>query len=212
MAAYTRRLAAYTPAQNKPVTEIAIFKLNPEFALDHAAAAVEFESQVVQQTAPGKTYAKGIRRISWGFSRNDPETFVWMLDWDKIQDHWEFWQTPGFQPVSNTISKMFKPGRPLVRHYDFGGQGMIEAPWVRLFVFDEKSGGTTPETARAKVLKTDASTTMTARQAYAVDLDETTWYCLLLGYDSEIAAAKEQVHTELSGEDHVIELKYSSQP
>ncbi|KAI4594949.1 hypothetical protein KJ359_007472 [Pestalotiopsis sp. 9143b] len=126
MAAYTQRLLAYTPAQNKPVTEIAVFKLNPKFAADHDAAAAEFESQVIEQAAPGKPFAKGIRRVSW--------------------DHWEFWQTPGFPPIINTISKLFIPGRPLVRHYDFGGQGMIETTWVRLFIWEKKMDDATAET------------------------------------------------------------------
>lgn len=213
MAAYTQRLLAYTPAQNKPVTEIAVFKLNPEFAADHEAAAAEFESQIIERTAPGKPFAKGIRRVSWGSSKNNPETFVWMLDWEKIQDHWEFWQTPGFPPVINTINKLFIPGRPLVRHYDFGGRGLIEASWVRLFVWDEKKDDTAAEAARAKVLKNGAlEATPLRRQGYAVDVDETTWYCLLHGYTDERRAAEEEVQEDFVGEDYVLELKYLNKP
>jgi hypothetical protein len=84
----------------------------------------------------------------------------------------------------NTISKLFVPGRPLVRHYDFGEPGMVENKWIRLFVWDEGREGTTPEETRAKALATGdfkAPTSVSIRQAYAVDLDEMTWYCLLLG-------------------------------
>jgi hypothetical protein len=79
---------------------------------------------------------------------------VWMLDWDRIQDHWDFWQTPGFGPVMNTISKLFVPGRPFVRYYDFGEPGMVENKWIRLFVWDEGWKGTTPEETGAKALAT----------------------------------------------------------
>lgn len=44
--------------------------------------------------------------------------FVWLLDWEKIQDHWDFWKTQSFPPVMVGISKLFEAGRPLVRHYD----------------------------------------------------------------------------------------------
>ena len=90
MAGYAAHLHAHTPApsKGKPVTEIAIFKLQAPFAQDHAAATEEFESQIAANTAPGKPHAKGIRKIAWGFSADDPATFIWMLDWDKIEDHW----------------------------------------------------------------------------------------------------------------------------
>jgi hypothetical protein len=52
----------HTSAQNKPVTEIAVFKLNPTYAMDHAAAAAEFESHCVKETTTGSV--KGIRRAS----------------------------------------------------------------------------------------------------------------------------------------------------
>ncbi|KAK6219345.1 hypothetical protein LQW54_002333 [Pestalotiopsis sp. IQ-011] len=207
MAAYTQRLLAYTPAQNKPVTEIAIFKLNTEFAADHDAAAMEFESQIIEQAAPGKPFAKGIRR-----ERPD-STCVWMLDWEKIQDHWEFWQTPGFPPIINAINKLFIPGRPLVRHYDFGGQGMIETTWVRLFIWDEKMDDAAAEVALSKVLKNDAIETAPARrQGYAVYVVETTWCCPLIGYKDERRAVEEEIQQDFSGEDHVLDLKYLSKP
>lgn len=136
-----------------------------------------------------------------------------MLDWEKIQDHWEFWQTPGFPPVINTINKLFIPGRPLVRHYDFGCRGMVEASWMRLFISDKKKDDTTTEMALSKILKNDTpEITSVRRQGYAVDVDETTWYCLLLGYQDKRSAAKEEVQDDFSGEDHVLELKYLSKP
>ncbi|KAI1339108.1 hypothetical protein F5Y15DRAFT_94116 [Xylariaceae sp. FL0016] len=209
MAAYTQRLLAHTSAHNKPVTEIAIFKLNPAYATDHAAATAEFESQILSQTAPGKPYAKGILRTSWGFSMHDPTTLVWMLDWEKIQDHWEFWQTPGFGPVISAITKLFVPGRPLVRHYDFGEQGMLGTPWVRVFVWDEKKEGVKPEEACGRVLGPGVSKSETIkRQAYAVDVDEMTWYCLLLGYEDENDAAAQEVLPDFQGEDHTVRLKF----
>lgn len=136
-----------------------------------------------------------------------------MLDWEKIQDHWEFWQTPGFPPIINTISKLFIPGRPLVRHYDFGGQGMIETTWVRLFIWEKKMDDATAEVALSKVRKNDApETTPARRQGYAVDVDETTWCCLLIGYKDERRAAEEGIQEDFSGEDHVLDLKYLSKP
>lgn len=209
MAAYTQRLISHTSAQNKPVTEIAIFKLNPDYATDHAAAAFEFESQILTQAAPGQPYAKGIRRTSWGFSKDDPGTLIWMLDWEKIQDHWEFWQTPGFPPVISTITKIFVSGRPLVRHYDFGELGMVEAPWVRLFVWNEERNGESVEEDRSKVLRTEGSNlAMNKRQAHAVDIDEMTWQCLLLGYEDEASADQEEVHPAFRGEEHLLKLQY----
>ncbi|KAH9895454.1 hypothetical protein F4778DRAFT_273251 [Xylariomycetidae sp. FL2044] len=211
MAAYAQRLRAHTSCQNKPVTEIAIFRLKPEYESDHDAARAEFESKVVPVTTPGTPHAKGIRRISWGFSQNHPDTFVWMLSYDKIQDHWDFWQTPGWGVVMGTIGKLFVAGRPLVRHYDFGESGMLDGKeWARIFVWKEESEGMTAEQARGKILPAgDSKLAVERKQAFAEDLDEMDWYCLLLGYQDEASATREEVKADYQGEDHILQLKYS---
>ncbi|KAI0024060.1 hypothetical protein F4780DRAFT_776287 [Xylariomycetidae sp. FL0641] len=213
MAAYTQRLREHKPAQDKPVTEIAIFKLRPAYAGDHAAARAVFASQVLAHTAPGRPHARGIRRVAWGFSAADPGVLVWLLDWDRIQDHWAVWQTPAFPPVLAAIAELFVPGPPLVRHYDFGAPGMLPAAgrWARVLVWDDADGeAKEPEEARARVLR--SQTYRERRQAYAVDLDQETWYCLLLGYESEADARAEMVSPSFEGEDHVVELEYFEKP
>lgn len=201
MAAYTAMLSTYKPAQDKPVTELAIFKLNEE---QSDATIKYFEEQIIANTKGGK----GVRRQAYGFSTSDPKTFVWMLDWDKIQDHWEFWQTPHFPPVMACIEKLFVPGRPLVRHYDFKPAGMLEDKIQRVFVWDE------PDEVRKELGNKAAATIVekgkarSSKDAYAVDMNETIWRSVILGYGSVEEAAADQFETPEGCEDHVVRLKF----
>lgn len=206
MTVYAAQLDARTDenAKNRPVTEACVFKLQPEFANDHAAAAAEFDSGIVTHCKPGAPYALGIRKIAWGFSSSDPSTFVWLIDWEKIQDHWEFWKTAGFPPVMATISKLFQPGRPLVRHYDFGAQGMFDSDITvaRIVIWDDGAEG--KEKQRARELGSAQGKAKHTRAGYAVDIDETSWWCTLLGYDSEADARADVVYTGDGAESHII--------
>jgi hypothetical protein len=210
MAGYAAHLNANTPVQSKgkPVSEICIFKLKPEHIQDHASAAVEFERQVVANCKPGLAQCKGIRRIGWGFSVDDPEFFVYMVDWDRIEDHWDFWLDAGFPPVIAAINKLFVPGRPLVRHYDFGGAGTLnrELAYVRIIVWDNgevaerEDQGLAGESARSHAID--------SRQGYAVDLGEATWWCSMLGYETATCALTDEVKGGKDAVSHVFKCQY----
>jgi hypothetical protein len=209
MAAYTTRLRSHIIAQNKPVTEICVFKLQPRFSQDHSAAIALFESQIVANTTPGGVYSRGIRKIAYGFSVGEPGTFVWMLDWEKIQDHWDLWQSAGFPPVMSAITELFAAGRPLVRHYDFGEDGMLDRRFgiARVLVWDDTEAGKAE--GRAKALRNANSTKATqVREAYAVDVDEMTWWCSLLGYESEADCRADNVKSGAGAEHHIVKLQY----
>lgn len=195
MAAYAAGLRKYLPAQDKPVTEIAIFKL---LAPQSSATLTYFEQEVVANTHGGA----GIKRQAYGFSRTDPKTFVWMLDWDKIQDHWDFWQTPGFPPVMACIEKLFDAGRPLVRHYEFKPEEMLSQRVQRVIVWNNEGGQLDVHAAQGN------GRAVAKKDAFAVDVQETTWRCILLGYESEHDAAKEEVVETDGVESHLVELKF----
>lgn len=208
MAAYTAHLRTHTSAQNKPVTELCIFKLRPRYTNDHPTALSIFASQILANTAPGngKPNAPGIRKTAYGFSVDDPGTFVWMLDWDKIQDHWAFWQTEAFPPVIGAITELFVEGRPLVRHYDFGEEGMLDGGIgvARVLVWDDGEG-------KARALgNASAPRAKQVREAYAVDLGEMNWWCSLLGYESEEKCRADggDVRAGDGAEDHIVRLQY----
>lgn len=211
MAGYAAHLNANTPASSKgkPVTEIAIFNLQSPYDLDHEAAASEFESQIVEHCQPGAPYAKGIRKIAWGFSVDDPKAFVWLLDWHRIEDHWDFWLTPGFPPVIETITKLFTPGRPLVRHFDFGRAGMLDkkVSVARIAVWDDGTQG--KASGRAVSLLQTNSGAIDGRGGYAVDLDEGTWWSTLLGFDTESDATRAEVKSGQDAVDNTFLLKYA---
>lgn len=208
MAGYAAHLYANTPTESKgkAVTEIAIFKLKSSYEHDHAAVAAEFESRIAANCKPGAPHAKGIRRIGWGFSVDDPASFVWMLDWDKIEDHWDFWLAPGFPPVISAINELFEPGRPLVRHFDFGGLGSlgVKLQFVRIMVWDDgdegKREGKTPALGNGEGVD--------SREGYAVDLDESTWWCSMLGYESQDEAMSARVNPGKEAVSHIYRLKY----
>lgn len=210
MAGYAAHLNANTPSSSKgrPVTEIAIFTLQAPYDEDHTAARDEFVSQIVTNCRPGAPYAKGIRKIAWGFDPTDPKAFIWMLDWTRIEDHWDFWLTPGFPPVMAAISKLFTPGRPLVRHYDFGEQGMLgkSAKFAKLAVWDDGQEGKAQEQA-SKISTTDNGD-LDRREAYAVDLDEDTWWATMVAYQSEGDAKEAEVKGKEGAVVHNIKLEY----
>jgi hypothetical protein len=195
MAAYAAALREYLPAQDKPVTEIAIFKL---LAPQSASTLAYFEQQIIANTRSGV----GIKRQSYGFSTTDLRTFIWMIDWVKIQDHWNFWQTPEFEPVMACIEELFEVGRPLVRHYAFEPMEMLPQVLQRVVVWNDDGQSLVPgmiENQCRAVAKKDA---------YAVDMGETTWHCAVIGYESEAnAAAEEQIEQE-GVESHVVRLKF----
>lgn len=212
MAGYAAHLKANTPASSMgiPVSEIAIFKLRAPFAQNHVAASEEFESQIVANTAPGKPHAKGIRKVAWGFSADEPATFIWALDWDKIEDHWKFWLAPGFPPVMDSIVKLFEPGRPLVRHYDFGGRGMLDRRFdvIRVMVWDDCADGNSQE--KTQGLMGTGTKAAETRGGYAVDLDEATWWCSLLGYETEADGRSDNMVKSGEGvESHIVHFKYA---
>jgi hypothetical protein len=201
MAAYAEVLRTHTSALDKCVTEITIFKLKDPRS---NATTTEFEEQILANTVKGK----GIKRMAWGYSLDDPKTLVWMLDWAKIQDHWDFWQTPEFGPVMRSISNLFVEGRPLVRHYDFQPPGMLDQEILHVIVWDEGAPGKAEDDLRATVAPASDHGVIAkaSKSAYAVDMDETTWCCTLLGFEDEAAARAAKVTPR--GEAHVCRMKY----
>ncbi|XP_014550141.1 hypothetical protein COCVIDRAFT_21322 [Bipolaris victoriae FI3] len=200
MAAYAAALRQYKPAQDKPVTEVAIFKLKEA----QSAATLEyFERQIIQNTAPGT----GIIRQSYGFSLSDPYTLIWMLDWEKIQDHWDFWQTPAFAPVIVCIDKIFVSGRPLVRHYEFQPSGMLRHSVQKVFVWNDEL-----EAPKAESLVGTKSNASDRKVAYAVDMQETSWRCAVFGYENKETAHKDEFVEWEGLEAHLVELAFVEKP
>lgn len=198
MAAYATALRQFLPAQNKPVTEIAIFKLlEPQ----SDSTLAYFEKEIIANTRPGT----GIKRQAWGFSSTDPRTLVWMLDWEKIQDHWDFWQTPAFPPVIACIDKLFEAGRPLVRHYEFKPAEMLPHVLQRVFVWNDDGA---EDSARVDYGQGRAGA---KKDAFAVDMEETTWRCVVMGYDSAADADADSAGSveRESVESHLLQLKFA---
>ncbi|KAF2742827.1 hypothetical protein M011DRAFT_481297 [Sporormia fimetaria CBS 119925] len=201
MAQYAAHLATYTPAQNKPVTEIVIFKLKDA---QSAEAMDYFEKQIIANNRHGK----GIRRQSWGFSASDPHTLVWQLDWEKIQDHWEYWQTDGFLPLIAAIDKLFVEGRPLVRHYEFKPEGMLGEEVQRVAVWNEGDEKAKEEGERKlREMTKEGGKAVSKKDGYAVDMDETSWRCLVKGYQSLEDAKRDDVAGPEGCENHVVKFK-----
>ncbi|PGH14606.1 hypothetical protein AJ79_02941 [Helicocarpus griseus UAMH5409] len=197
MKAYEQMLLQHKPALNIPVTEVVIFKLleNP------TAETTEVKQDFVANAGGGE----GMRRTAWGYSLDDPRTVVMMFEWRKIQDHWAFWQTPAFEPVIKCIRTIFEPERPLVRHYKFDPPGMLEAEYIKVMVWDEGAEKSREE-MEAKV-KSDSQSCIGQRGGFAVDMNEMTWYCTLLGYPSEQAARSDGI--EAQGEAHLVKFEYT---
>lgn len=199
MAAYTAVLSQYLPAQDKPVTEIAIFKLlEPQ----SASTLAYFEQEIIANTRTGI----GIKRQAYGFSSTDPKTLIWMLDWEKIQDHWDFWQTPAFPSVMACISKLFEAGRPLVRHYEFKPMEMLPQKLQRVAVWNDERGESGVHISEGP------SRAVAKKDAFAVDMQETKWRCIVMGYESESDAAEDahNITAKEGVESHLVQLKFLS--
>jgi hypothetical protein len=204
MAQYTKMLQAYKPAQDKPVTEIVIFKLKGPQSPE---TMEQIESQLIANSGTGK----GVLKQSWGFSLTDPHTVIWQLDWEKIQYHWDFWQTPAFGPVMAAIENIFVPGRPLVRHYEFKPAGMLQEAVQRVLVWnDEGKNRSQGEVEAAALVKSGKSVATAAKVANAVDMGETSWRCAVLGYATLQDAHQDELELQDGDESHIVEFKFSS--
>ena len=196
MKAYETALLEHKSALDIPVTEVVIFKLLND-RTDETTVSIE------RDFVANSIKAEGVKRISWGYSVDDPRTVILMFDWRKIQDHWAFWQTDYFPPVLGCIERLFEPGRPLVRHYEFDPVGMLDQEYVRVLVWDEQGGSLN---SSADVMEGVGGNSSIRKGGFAVDLDEMTWFCALLGYESEETASKDPV--TFKGETHVVKLKF----
>lgn len=199
MAAYTEVLLKNTKVLDEPVTEIVIFKLKQPHT---DQTAQQFETQILANAARGK----GVRRTSWGYALDDACTLVWQLDWARIQDHWDFWQTPDFGPVMAGISELFVPGRPLVRHYRFDPAGMLREPVQLVSVWDQGALGKKEQDVLAELgYSQQQGRVRSAKGAYAVDMQEETWYCAMFGFASEDEARASGITQH--GESHIVKFK-----
>ncbi|KAK2793978.1 hypothetical protein FQN52_000310 [Onygenales sp. PD_12] len=202
MKGYEQMLLQHTPPSslNIPVTEIVIFKLAHDRTPQTTAA---IEQDFLANSAKGE----GVNRTAWGYSLDDPRTVVIMFDWRKIQDHWAFWQTPAFEPVIKCIETVFEPGRPLVRHYKLDPVGMAGDEYVQVMVWDEDQGQEErgKEEMEGKV-KSKGQNWSSRNGGFAVDMNETTWYCALLGYPSEAAAREDGI--EAKGASHLVKFTH----
>ncbi|KAK2808994.1 hypothetical protein FQN50_004268 [Emmonsiellopsis sp. PD_5] len=202
MKGYEQMLLQHTPPSSldTPVTEIVIFKLAQD-PTPQTRAAIE------QDFIANSSKGEGVNRTAWGYSLDDPRTVVIMFDWRKIQDHWTFWQTPAFEPVIKCIETVFEPGRPLVRHYKFDPVGMVGEEYVQVMVWDEGQGQEErgKEEMEGKV-KSKGQNWSSRKGGFAVDINEMTWYCTLLGYSSEAAAREDGI--EAKGASHLVKLTY----
>lgn len=120
MKAYTQVLLQHTSALDVLVIEVVIFKLREP-------RNENTTNQIQKNFLMNATRGKGVNRIVWGYSMDDPNMVIIMFDWQKIQDHWEFWQTDLFPPVMQCISTLFEAGRPLIRHYKFDPPGTLNS-------------------------------------------------------------------------------------
>lgn len=197
MDAVKEMLLQHTPASSldKPLTEIVIFKLLPAHTPPSAATLARVEKDFAVHSAGGV----GVRRVAWGMSLTDPATVALMLDWRRIQDHWDFWATKAFVPVIKAIQELFEPGRPLVRHFDYGGQGMLRARWQRLDVW---------QAAETKVEPPKDGKWKSQRRGPAADLGETDWYNICLGYASESELRDDDRQHAKNGEIHLMDFRF----
>ncbi|KXJ91616.1 hypothetical protein Micbo1qcDRAFT_233064 [Microdochium bolleyi] len=194
MAAYTEVLLKHTTVLDEPVTEIVIFKLKQPHTQE---TTHDFETRILLNSAAGK----GVLRTSWGYSLDDPSTLIWQIDWERIQDHWDFWQSERFTPVMQGISDLFVPGRPLVRHFRFAPVGMLHDDFQLISVWDHGQ----PGASEADVLAELGHSSGSAKGAYAVDMQEETWYCAAVGFATEEEARASKVTGR--GESHLVKFK-----
>ena len=195
MAQYTKVLLEHTKHQGVPVTEVIVFKLKEPFT---KKIGQQFQTQIFDNGNKGK----GITRAAWGNSLSDPGTLIWMIDWAKIEDHWEFWQTEHFLPVISGINELFVEGRPLVRHYKFEPPGLLSSKFVRVMIWDEKGKTVAEEVLYEKDF--DSGYTE-LKGAFAIDMQEETWFCTLLGYKG-LEEAKESIKFNAT-ENHLVRLQ-----
>lgn len=196
MKGYELALSNHTPCLDIPVTEVAVFKLREALTPDTLAS---IEKVFVGNSSAGR----GVRRTGWGFSLDDPNTFIIMWDWDKIQDHWHFWQTPAFPPLMACIEKSFQDGL-LVRHYKFEPAGMVKEDTTQILIWDAGKEATSEEIARSITSK--GTSWKSIKTGPAVDMGDMTWCCAMLGYDSAEAARADNIQPkEVS---HLVRFKY----
>lgn len=197
MKGHENNLRQQVTCLNTPVTEVVVFELKAE-ATPEALAAIrkDFVLNAAAHKEP--------MRIGWGRSLDDAKTVVMLFDWQKIEDHWAFWQQPEFEPVMASISQWFEPGTPNVHHYLFEPPGMVEASFVRVFVWDNQRK--VPfEDLVACVSQTQGKLLRT-RAGFAVDPNAETKCCVLLGFDDEKAARSPDVVPKQ--ESHLLQPEY----
>lgn len=197
MKQYEQQLLQTAPVQGVPVTEIVLFKLIAE-------PTQETFDSIKQDFVDNAITGTGIKRISWGPSLDDSKAFALMFDWEKIEDHWAFWQKPEFEPVMACINKWFEPGRPLVRHYQFDPPGMLDQEFTRVWVWDNGSNEGDDKILAAVVNEHDKA--VAKKAAFAVDPGELSWCCVLAGYESEDKAREGSVTKRF--ETHLLKLRF----
>lgn len=180
-----------------PITEVVIFKLKAE-ATSEALAVIR--KDFVLNAAAHKEPI----RIGWSRSLDDARTVVMLFDWQKIQDHWAFWQQPEFEPVMASINQWFEPGTPNVHHYLFETPGMVETSLVRVFVWDNQKK-VPSEDLVALVSQTEGKL-LSTRAGFAVDPNAETKCCVLLGFDDEKAARSQDFVPKQ--ETHLLQPEY----
>jgi hypothetical protein len=77
------------PLLDIPLTEIVIFTLLEDLTPDT-------EALIASRLATPSCEGKGVHRVAYVHSLDNPCTFVLMIDWCRIQDHFDFWQTDDF--------------------------------------------------------------------------------------------------------------------
>jgi hypothetical protein len=194
MADVTKYLAEHTTQQGIPVTEVIVFKLKDA----SEANITKFEKEIFDSSKLGA----GAPRTSWGRSLTDPSVLVWMIDWDKIEYHWDFWQTDAFPPLMAAINDLCVGGNPLVKHYRFEPRGFVDTPYIQLLVWDE----TEKRDGAAIMSEIGQDEAVQRKGAYAIDFGSESWFCALLGYDSEEKAMANKVDAIKGGESHIAKL------
>lgn len=186
MKAVKAQLEQYTPASSRgiPVTEFVIFKLLPDFASQDSDTLL---NRIRDDFAKPSASGDGIRLVSYGRGVDDASSVILGFDWRRIEDHWDFWLTPAFEPVSNTIQTLFEPGMPLVKHYKFDQPGMLRDAVQRVVVWKAGAGKENPSNdVNAK------GGSGSVKRGWAVDAGEADWYIVTVGYADESKAVNDQ--------------------
>ncbi|MFT5430876.1 MAG: heme-degrading monooxygenase HmoA [Myxococcota bacterium] len=91
------------------VIEIAVLPVEPAAEAELAAALASGSSFVKRQP--------GYRKMSWG-RRVEPElAYVLMVEWDDIQDHYNFRETSDYVEFG-TLFRQYLSGTPSVFHFE----------------------------------------------------------------------------------------------